>query len=919
MKKQKSQLSNKIKKRWQLLSRPNGSLNRHLLLQCGAAAVVLMLGGAASAARVSPYFYTWGLGNSVYPVTSLADAKSKKFDDLTLAFVVSGGGCNYNADWTEALFADAQKFTSGTDAGRLTLSFGGANGQYIEESCTDANTMAQKMSELVTKTGASGVDFDVEGARANAGAHAIRSAALKAFQKTNANVDVSFTLAACPDGLNELGKATLKSAVDAGVKIKYVNLMLMDYGPAYSGGKSMGKVGEASLLKVKDQIKEYFPSDSDQQLWARLGATPMIGQNDVASEKFDLDDAQYMVDQVFKKYNIGLISYWALQRDQPGSALATSSGLPNIKNFDFYNIFKGSKSYTPANLSSEIRISEVYQDVDHTETTKNCRQWKEGDTFKIGDIVEYQGKTYTNRQAHTAWLGTGWNPVITPALWLEGGFCAGKDTPPVTNTCKAWDPNTSYIAGQVVEYQSGFYVALTAMGQVDSHLTPSTTLTTWQKVPQCTQVSDTVTPPVNTAKKEVKDIHFTWRGAATGCPQPKDKKCDLLFSKDKKYPVQHNFATEGSGTPDDPITLGTQGKPFSPGALVYIAAFKKYFIFEDSCPGCVGDTYMEGFMGPSTEGGDKDALFTCARKWSTEPTNPTNPKISIIINPEKTLEVDKTPMLTADGKCKGGNSSGGLVPSPITIPDTSNLPANSGNGKVDPVTSKIDPTQGVTIKLENNCSIPLTPMMVPNFKDEAEKASLNTKVKGIDPNNMPEIKPNDSLIFTIANGWPGRIWIGKDRWNGGTATLAELAINLGDNMHWYDVSYIDGYNVPVRITPQKGGSIPASCSAPSKCKMTKCITSGESNEEGVFSQRCEGPCGIGKGAREVGSLARCGNPLDDQWERACSKYTGEYAQEPNPSPAKELVEAYSFTIQDKATKACRADLMDSFVVSFCYK
>ncbi len=418
----------------------------------------------------------------------MTDAKSKaKIDDLILAFVISGGECNYNADWTEALFTDAKKFVS--DNGRLTLSFGGANGTYIEESCTDANTMAQKMSELVTKTNASGIDFDVEGARPNVEAHTIRSAALKAFQKTNANIDVSFTLAACPDGLNELGKAALKSAVDAGVKIKYVNLMLMDYGPAYSGGKNLGKVGEATLNKVKEQIKEYFPNESEQQLWARLGATPMIGQNDVASEIFQLDDAQYMVDQIFKKNNIGLISYWSLQRDQPGSAIATSSGLPNIQKFDFYNIFSGAKSYTPSNLNPGTRISDSFKEIDHGQTTSKCRSWREGDTFKVGDVVEYQSKTYTNRQAHTAWLGTGWNPVITPALWSVGGFCIDKAPPPVSTTCKDWDSNTAYVAGQVVGYQGGFYVALTAMGQVDAHLTPATTLTTWQKVPKCIEVA----------------------------------------------------------------------------------------------------------------------------------------------------------------------------------------------------------------------------------------------------------------------------------------------------------------------------------------------------------------------------------------------------------------------------------------------
>ncbi|MES2205643.1 MAG: basic secretory protein-like protein [Pseudomonadota bacterium] len=181
------------------------------------------------------------------------------------------------------------------------------------------------------------------------------------------------------------------------------------------------------------------------------------------------------------------------------------------------------------------------------------------------------------------------------------------------------------------------------------------------------------TEPVNpnTEKKEIKDVNFTWRGAGAGCPKPtKEKECEILYSKSKKYPVPHEVATEGKGTYDDPITLAAHGKPFPPGTFVYVPWFKKYFVFEDDCPGCVADTYVEGFMGPkkTNSGINRQLLLNCARKWSTAPTNPDNPKITIIINPEKTLEVDQEVMLNPDGSCKGGDSSDGLLPSPLATP-----------------------------------------------------------------------------------------------------------------------------------------------------------------------------------------------------------------------------------------------------------
>ncbi len=489
IKKQKAQLSNPIKKRWQSQLSKKYIQGKRFYVQGSVLAAMALLASVASAARVAPYFEVARLGNSSNALTSLKEAKSvAQVDDIILAFVLSGGGCNYNTNhWSSNVFSEAQAFVK--DGGRVTISFGGVLGNYLEQTCKDAKVMAQKMSELVKQTSASGIDFAIERSDINAEAHKIRSEALKIFQKTNANIEVSFTLSASPDGLNAIGKATLKSAVDTGVKIKYVNLMLMDYGTYYSEGKNLGKVGEASLNKVKELLKEYFPSASEQQLWAMLGATPMIGQNDIQSEVFQLDDAQYLVDQVFKKKNIGLVSYWLLQRDQAGTDIVTSSGLPNLQKFDFYKTFKGGKLYTPTNLNPGKRISDTYKEIDHSSTTSKCRSWREGDTYKVGNVVEYQGKTYTNKQAHTAWLGTGWNPVVTTWLWSLGGFCIDKAPPQVVTSCKEWDPSSSYVVGQVVGYQGGYYVALTAMGQTSANLTPATTLTTWQKVPECKEVA----------------------------------------------------------------------------------------------------------------------------------------------------------------------------------------------------------------------------------------------------------------------------------------------------------------------------------------------------------------------------------------------------------------------------------------------
>ncbi|MDC0707056.1 chitinase [Stigmatella sp. ncwal1] len=44
--------------------------------------------------------------------------------------------------------------------------------------------------------------------------------------------------------------------------------------------------------------------------------------------------------------------------------------------------------------------------------------------------MTYNGGKYTARQAHTACVGCGWNPVAAPSLWQAGGDCTGGGDPP---------------------------------------------------------------------------------------------------------------------------------------------------------------------------------------------------------------------------------------------------------------------------------------------------------------------------------------------------------------------------------------------------------------------------------------------------------------------------------------------------------
>ncbi|MBI2389444.1 MAG: hypothetical protein HYV09_07590 [Deltaproteobacteria bacterium] len=269
----------------------------------------------------APYFYTWGWGNPVYPFTSLVDMFDKTgLDGVTLAFVVSSGGACTATRGIPNHQADIEAYRA--KGGRVKASFGGASGKYLENTCADAASLAAVITAFVDETGITDLDFDVEQAIAmNATINARRAAALLEVQKKR-GIQVSFTLAANPrvgttaGGITAASVEVVRAALAAGVRVSHVNLMTMDYGTYYSSGRKMGDLAISALTDALAQLKKLIPGLTDAEGWQMLGATPMIGVNDVLSEVFTLADAKTLADFA-KAKRLGLVAFWAIQRDQP--------------------------------------------------------------------------------------------------------------------------------------------------------------------------------------------------------------------------------------------------------------------------------------------------------------------------------------------------------------------------------------------------------------------------------------------------------------------------------------------------------------------------------------------------------------------------------------------------------------------------
>ncbi|MGQ4482489.1 glycoside hydrolase family 18 protein [Streptomyces sp. SAS_276] len=268
--------------------------------------------GTPAGGGFAPYVDT-----SLYPAFDLlANVTATGVKNYNLAFITDGGGCTPKWGGVTDLASDGVASQIGAlraKGGDVRVSFGGASGSELATTCGSASALATAYGKVVDAYGLTKADFDIEGgALPNTAANTIRAQAIAKLQQQHPNLDVSFTLPVMPEGLTQDGVNLLSNAKSNGVKISTVNIMAMDYGPAYSG--DMGTYATQAATATQAQVRSVLGL-SDSAAWKAVAVTPMIGVNDVASEIFKVDDATQLVDFA-KSKGLGGLSMWSATRDK---------------------------------------------------------------------------------------------------------------------------------------------------------------------------------------------------------------------------------------------------------------------------------------------------------------------------------------------------------------------------------------------------------------------------------------------------------------------------------------------------------------------------------------------------------------------------------------------------------------------------
>lgn len=266
------------------------------------------------------------------PTFQFEDPASVRGEDVILSFIVADPenpctptwGTHFTLDQAGAsLDLDRRIARLQQRGGAAGISFGGLINDELANSCTDASALVKAYTAVVQRYSISTIDLDIEGGNlTDTAAGERRAAAISAVQaarrSNGESLAVWLTLPVSTSGLTEDGTTAVAQMLAAGVDLAGVNAMTMNFGQSLVEDETMAEASERALTATHRQLSTLYKRAkiplSDGTIWSKLGATPMIGQNDNASEVLSLDDA-VALNAWSLAQGVGRMSMWSLNRD----------------------------------------------------------------------------------------------------------------------------------------------------------------------------------------------------------------------------------------------------------------------------------------------------------------------------------------------------------------------------------------------------------------------------------------------------------------------------------------------------------------------------------------------------------------------------------------------------------------------------
>jgi hypothetical protein len=287
----------------------------------------------------APYFEAYDTTDG--GLAQLSAESGQKYISLAFLQTPTPGSCtaDWNGDTSTPISATAAG-SFGADiaaiearGGTVIPSFGGysadTTGTELADSCTSVSAIAGVYESLVTTYHITRIDLDVEadsltntaGIDRRNQAVALTEAWAAAHHKV---VQFDYTIPVNPTGLTASGLSVLQNAAAEGAKVTEVDIMTFDY--YFGTTQDMLADAEDAATATFAQLQSIYPAESSRALWHSIGITTMPGIDDFgAAETFTTADAPQLLAWA-ATHNLGLLSIWALQRDNGGCVGTKGAG-----------------------------------------------------------------------------------------------------------------------------------------------------------------------------------------------------------------------------------------------------------------------------------------------------------------------------------------------------------------------------------------------------------------------------------------------------------------------------------------------------------------------------------------------------------------------------------------------------------------
>lgn len=283
-----------------------------------------------SATSSKPWFASY-VDATAMPTYAFEQLGATDHKDVVLSFIVTSASKDCVPSWGSAYTLDRAGDALDLDrriarlkqqGGNITISFGGLKNRELASSCSDVAQLKAAYRSVIDRYELNTIDLDIEqGNLADTAAGDRRAQAIAQLQAERRaqgkNLAVWLTLPVAPTGLSEAGTNAVAQMLDKKVDLAGVNGMTMDYGQSLNG-MSMIDASRKALIAMHRQLNILYQRAgiylNDATLWSKVGATPMVGQNDFENEIFMLDDAKQL-NKFAREKGIGRMSMWSANRD----------------------------------------------------------------------------------------------------------------------------------------------------------------------------------------------------------------------------------------------------------------------------------------------------------------------------------------------------------------------------------------------------------------------------------------------------------------------------------------------------------------------------------------------------------------------------------------------------------------------------